>query len=70
MSRSRKKNPIEQHYSKSKSGTRYSKRLASKTVRRHKNEITNGNGYKKLFCSWDIHDFKGHDASDPKYYRK
>jgi len=70
MSRSRKKNPIVSHYSRSKSGTRYSKRLASKAVRRYKGEITNGGIYKKIFNSDDIHDFKGYKPDYKKTYRK
>ncbi|WP_314588307.1 hypothetical protein [Paenibacillus terrigena] len=39
-------------------GTRWSKRQASKAVRRFTNEVQNGMWYRKLFCSWDICDYR------------
>ena len=52
MSRSTKK-PVD-----TDSSNRYVKRLASKTVRRYNGTIANGSGYKKLFCSHNICDWK------------
>ena len=37
---------------------RYAKRLASKAVRRYQKGISVGAMYRKLFCSWDINDFR------------
>jgi len=37
--------------------TSWVKRQASKKVRRTP-EIANGAGYKKYFCSWNLHDFR------------
>lgn len=52
MSRSYKKTPI----SKScPSYGKYGKREANKKVRRS-DDISNGKMYKKIYCSWNIHD--------------
>lgn len=56
MSRSRKKHPVVSDYSRNT--TRYYKRIASKTVRKHKGFIPDGCHYKKLYCSWNIFDYK------------
>lgn len=53
MSRSYKKNPILK--SCPKDGT-YGKRQANKRVRRFKDEISDGKEYRKLYCTWNIHD--------------
>ena len=58
MSRSRKKVPSSRDYSRANCGTRYSKRLASKAVRNYKGEISNGTQFKKIFCSYNIFDYK------------
>lgn len=50
MSRSYKKNPV------IKDCTRGMKKLANKRVRKH--AVSNGNNYRKVFESWDIHDWK------------
>ena len=52
MSRSRKK-PVWTENNKS-----WAKRQANKTVRRYKNGLSNGSNYRKLFCSWDITDYR------------
>lgn len=55
MSRSYKKHP---YYTDGKAKeTVKSKRFANKAVRNYKNKIANGNAYKHLFCSYEIHDF-------------
>lgn len=54
MSRSTKKNPI---YTDGRNGRKISKRFANKTVRQYKGEIAKGKSYKKLYNSYDIHDF-------------
>lgn len=65
MSRSRKKNPVVSDYSRNY--TRYAKRFASRTVRYRKEhtdyglmpaEIHNGCHFKRLYCSWNIFDYK------------
>ena len=54
MSRSYKKHPW---CTDGKNGQVKPKRLANKAVRKYKYEISNGNYYKRLFCSWNIHDY-------------
>jgi len=55
MSRSKKKISI---YTDGRAGTpKYFKRVANKVVRKSK-EVPNGKAYKKLYCSWNIHDWK------------
>lgn len=53
MSRSFKKHP---YATDGKAGRKLQKRWANRTVRR-KEEIPNGGAYKKVFCSWEIHDY-------------
>lgn len=57
MSRSYKKHPI--YTDGGTPGTKYAKRFANKKVRRTDwDELPlKGNGYKKVYCSWDIHDY-------------
>lgn len=40
-----------------KDGRKYAKRLANKAVRNCK-DVPNGKAYKKIFCSYNIHDYK------------
>ncbi len=58
MSRSYKRNPVVKD---GKSG-RIGKRFANKKVRRYKGEIPNGKGYKKIYESWNIHDYAFRDT--------
>lgn len=53
MSKSYKKTPIVKDHGTGNSG----KRFANKSVRRYADIIPNGKGYKKIFCSYDIHDY-------------
>lgn len=53
MSRSFKKTPIVKDGHSGKPG----KRLANRKVRRFKGRIPNGRWYRKLYESWDIHDY-------------
>ena len=57
MSRSYKKHPI--CTDGGTPGTKYAKRFAAKRVRNARlDEVPlKGNGYKKLYCSYDIHDY-------------
>ena len=55
MSRSYKKVPVSTD-GKRKT-TKEMKRCANKHVRHYKEGLHKGNAYKKLFCSYDIHDF-------------
>ena len=55
MSRSYKKHPW--YTDGRKGGQVISKRFANKTVRKYKHKIANKKAYKKLFCSYNIHDF-------------
>ena len=59
MSRSYKKHP---YYTDGTNGRVIQKRWANKKVRNYTKEIENGRSYKKLFCSWEIHDFKIRDT--------
>ena len=54
MSRSYKKHPCCTDYT---DGRTIPKRRANKVIRRYKNKIANGNAYKHLYCSWNIHDY-------------
>lgn len=56
MSRSRKKHPSYSDYNPNY--TPWSKRQASKKVRKYK-PLTNGSLYKKVYSSYDIFDYKG-----------
>ena len=56
MSRSRKK--YSHHSDYSRNGTPYSKVLSRRAVRRYKGHIPNGCAFKKLYCSWNIYDYK------------
>lgn len=69
MSRSRSKNPIYNNYHRGNNGTKKSKRLASKKVRRYKGVITDGNLYRKIYPSYDIFDQQGY-WDEPEQYRK
>ena len=53
MSRSRKKVPICKDHPTGKWG----KRQANRAVRRRKGESLNRKSYKKVYDSWDIHDY-------------
>ena len=63
MSRSYKKAIFTDH----NEGTKVSKRLASKAVRRCK-EIDNGGAYKKVYCSWNICDWAFDERFEPEYH--
>ena len=54
MSRSYKKNPI---CSDRPNGAKYWKRLANKKVRKQNIHFSKGKKYKKVFNSWEIHDY-------------
>jgi hypothetical protein len=54
MSRSRKKPWI----TDTNSARKFFKRTANKTVRKYKSVIPDGMGYKKLYCSWNICDYR------------
>lgn len=53
MSRSYKKNPI---YTDHRSG-KQAKRFANKKVRKYNRKIANGKSYRKIYNSYDIHDY-------------
>ena len=57
MSRSRRKVPKRTGADSRRNGT-LQKRLASKAVRNYKGEIPNGRGYKKIYCSYNICDYR------------
>lgn len=54
MSRSVKKHPV---VTDGRGGQKWPKRQANKKVRRYKKGLSDGKAYKKLFCSWEIHDY-------------
>ncbi|UQZ85456.1 hypothetical protein SK3146_04745 [Paenibacillus konkukensis] len=56
MSRSVKKSPV--WTDQTTPGSRWAKRQAGKAVRRFNDEVQNGKWYRKLFCSWDICDYR------------
>ena len=49
--------------------TRYAKRQANKRVR-HTWDIPNGTGYRRVFNTWDIHDFKQLEYHPESYRRE
>jgi len=58
MSNSVKKAPVyTDHQTPS---TRWSKRQANKAVRRFMGDVQNGKWYRKLFCSWNICDYRSY----------
>lgn len=61
MSRSRKKYPG--FKDRDRGGTKKVKRFANKAVRQNWN-IDSGGSYKKMYCSYDIHDY------NIRYYSK
>lgn len=67
MSRSRKKNPVQSDYNRNY--TAFAKRQAVKIVRNYTRTIPDGCSFKKLYCSWNIFDYKSHwFISDIKEY--
>jgi len=69
MSRSRSKNPWLNDYSRGPNGTKKSKRLANKAVRRFNKYLSNGNSYKKIYASYNIFDYRCY-WDVPSSYRK
>jgi hypothetical protein len=62
MSRSYKKSPV--CTDQQSLGTRWVKRQAAKAVRRCDGTIANGKSYRKLFCSWDICDYRFYQTKE------
>ena len=54
MSRSYKKPCIKENTR----GTKKGKRIANRLLRRNNKQFSNGNAYKKYYCSWEITDYK------------
>lgn len=54
MARSVKRNPI---YTDGHDSLKRFKRFSSKAVRKYKGDISNGNFYKKIYWSYNIHDY-------------
>ena len=54
MSRSYKKNPV---WTDRTNGAKYWKKLANKKVRKNKDNFSKGKKYKRIYCSYDIHDY-------------
>ena len=70
MSKSYKKTP---YYTDHTRGTKYWKRLANKRVRRYNKDLANGTAYKKVSCSYDIHDYVSYWSKEEailNYYTK
>ncbi len=55
MSRSFKHSPVSTDGKRRT--TKQSKKFANKTIRHYKKGLPNGKAYKKLFCSYNIHDW-------------
>ena len=68
MSRSRKKTAGWVDYSRS--GTKKEKRFSNKAVRNFKGDISDGGMFKKMYCSWNIHDwaFLYFSENEVEYY--
>lgn len=56
MSRSYKKSPVCTDHNTP--GTRWAKRQAAKAVRRYNDCIDDGKSYRKVYCSWNICDYR------------
>ncbi|WP_214630813.1 hypothetical protein [Paenibacillus agaridevorans] len=56
MSRSVKKSPVATD--QKSPGSRWIKRQANKAVRRYRSGVANGKWYRKLFCPWNICDYR------------
>ncbi|MFB6367019.1 hypothetical protein ACFCP7_23825 [Paenibacillus elgii] len=56
MSRSVKKSPAWTDHRTP--GTRWAKQQASKAARRYAGDMQNGKWYRKLYCSWNICDYR------------
>lgn len=56
MSRSYKKSPV--FTDQSRYSTRWVKRQASKAVRRYAEETSNGKWYRRVYCPWNICDYR------------
>ena len=54
MSRSYKKNPV---YSDRPNGAKYWKRIGNKKTRKLKDNFPKGRKYRRVYNSWEIHDF-------------
>ena len=54
MARSYKKNPICSDHS---NGAKYWKKIGNKKVRKINDFLSKGNKYKKIYNSWEIHDY-------------
>ena len=57
MSRSYKKTPVLKDSSCKGSAFKSGKQIANRAVRNH-DDIPNGGGYKKVYCSWNISDYR------------
>ena len=57
MSRSYKKTPVLKDTSCKGSTFKSGKQIANRAVRNHA-DVPNGGGYKKVYCSWNISDFR------------
>jgi hypothetical protein len=66
MARSYKK-PYVSDYGKS---TYKKKRFASKAVRQFLGDVISGKWYRKLYCSWNIFDYRSYWPEDKKSFRK
>ncbi|WP_341281170.1 hypothetical protein [Paenibacillus sp. FSL H8-0537] len=56
MSRSYKKSPVSSDHTTPE--TCWAKRQAAKAVRRYAGCMNNGKWYRKVYCSWNISDYK------------
>jgi hypothetical protein len=65
MSKTFRKFPVAKDYSRHK--TSYMKRVANKKVRKDW-RVPNGRGFKKVFCSYDIIDYKFVYFDDDGYF--
>ena len=62
MSRSYKKSPVCTDHTSPR--TRWAKRQAAKAVRRYDEIIENGKFYRKIFCSWNICDYRFYQTKE------
>ena len=67
MSKSTKRNPVVSDYNRG--STNYYKRVTSKTVRRYKGAIQDGRSFKKLYQSYNIHDYVSWELVSDENFR-
>lgn len=67
--RNRHSDKICRDHMKSEGRGKGQRKWANKKVRKY-DDLTNGSMYKKIYCSWDIHDYSYHIKELPPDWKK